>query len=85
MAGSNIGAEVAAEGSHEECENSSDSEVKVFLEGITKESKMSVFSKNSEDILSRGDSSDVNEVEREEDNIDTPTIIDHERGGSMLG
>lgn len=47
--GSNNETEVAAKGSSEECEDSSDSEVKGVLEGSTEESKMSVFSKDSED------------------------------------
>ena len=47
--GNNTEAELAAAGSSEECEDISDSEVKVLLEGSTKESKMSIFSKDSED------------------------------------
>ena len=62
VVGSNIEAEVAAEGSSEECGDSSDSEVKVVLDGNTGESKMSVFSKDSKDSetsLRWGDSPDV--------------------------
>ena len=88
MVGSSIEAEVAAEGSGEECEDSSGSEVKVFLEGNTEESKMSVFCKDSEDSetsLSWGDSPDVDEDEGDEDSIDMQSLSDDERGGSMLG
>ena len=60
--GSDIEAEVAAKGSSEECEDSRDSEEKVHLDGSTEESKMRVFSKdsdNSETTLRWGDFLDV--------------------------
>ena len=60
---------------------------KVFLEGNTEESKMSVFSKDSEDSetsLSWGDSPDVEEDYGDENSIHMQSLSDNERGGSML-
>lgn len=88
VVGSNIEPKVAAEGSSEECEDSSDSEVMVFLERNAEGSKMSLLSRDSEDSetsLSWGDSSDIDEHEGDKDNINMQSVSDDERDGGVLG
>ena len=89
--GSDIEADVAAEGSseeREEREDSSESEVNVFVVGNTEESKMSVSSNDSEDreiSLNWGDLPDVDDDDGDEYSVDMQSISDDEQGGGMLG